>query len=275
MKTILVPTDLSPMTNNALSVAVSLARSNKSEIVLLHSAIQPMPMMAYGEALPITSAAGLAVFADMEQEAHDALQRFVTNPAYAGVTITPVTLTNGEGLITAVTDRPADLIVMASKGASGLTEWLIGSTAEIIVRHAHCPVLVVKEPVANFKPETVVCAIDVDDRLKSPHVYPFKLGSRGLHQFLYVMTPSDNRDPDGVREWVNDFAAQQGITNFELAIHGARNVPEGITTYADNVKADLIVLYTHGRKGLYHLFVGSVAEDVLNHASVPVLIMRA
>ncbi|RYF66555.1 MAG: universal stress protein, partial [Cytophagaceae bacterium] len=207
--------------------------------------------------------------------AREALDRLAYNPDYADVTIRPVMITNGEGLVDAVTDRPADLIIMASKGSSGLTEWLIGSNAEIIVRHAHCPVLVIKQPVTNFKPENIVCAVDVDDQLKAVHHFPFLLSEAGLHQFLYVMTPTDNRDTDGVREWVDEFAKAKGITRFEFVIRPARNVPEGIIKYASDVKADLILLYTHGYKGLRHLFSGSVAEDVLNHADVPVLIMRA
>ncbi|MEZ0487329.1 universal stress protein [Fibrella aquatica] len=275
MKTILVPTDLSPMTDNALSVAVGLARTYQSEIILLHSAIHPMPMVAFDDELPNTTQSTVAIFNDMERDAREILDRFANNPAYAGVTIRPMLLTNGEGLVEAVTERPADLIVMASKGSSGLTEWLIGSNAEIIVRHAHCPVLIIKHPVANFEPEKVICAIDVDERLKAPHVYPFQANGQLPNQFLYVMTPTDNRDPDGVREWFADFAAQQGITNAELTIRADANVPEGIANHADNVQADLVVVYTHGHTGLYHLFTGSVAEDVLNHANVPVLIMRA
>lgn len=275
MKTILVPTDLSPMTDNALSVAVSLARTYQSEIILLHSAVYPVPAAAFAEALPVNTEGTLALYDQMEQDARELLDRFADNPAYAGVTIRPTLIMNGEGLVEAITERPADLTIMASEGASGLMEWLVGSNAELIVRHAHCPVLVIKHPVAHFKPEGIVCAIDVDDRLKAVHHFPFLLSEQGLHQFLYVLTPTDNRDTDGIREWVDDFANAKGISRFEFVIRSARNVPEGIISHANDVKADLILLYTHGYKGLHHLFAGSVAEDVLNHADVPVLIMRA
>lgn len=63
------------------------------------------------------------------------------------------------------------------------------------------------------------------------------------------------------------------ISAYELHIRPARNVETGILNYALERKADLIVLYTHGGyTGLRHLLQGSVAEDVLNHATVPVLI---
>jgi len=275
MKTILVPTDLSPSTNNALSVAVSLARLYQAEVVLLHSVMYAIPVSVYAEAPTITADYQVEENAIIEKEARKTLLAMAQNPAYADVKITPTLLTNGLGLVHNVTHRPADLIVMASTGASGLEEALMGSNAEIIVRHAHCPVLVVKSPVAHFRPENIVCAVDVDDELNHPHHYPFQMGENGINQFLYVRTPTDSRDPEGVREWVNHFASARGITEFTFIMRPAKTVPDGIICYANDVHADLIVVFTHGHTGLRHLISGSVAEDVLNHAEMPVLIMRA
>ncbi|UFH57108.1 universal stress protein [Spirosoma sp. KNUC1025] len=274
MNTILVPTDLSADTDIALSVAVDLARTSQSTIRLVHSVVYPLPMPAYAEAAPITVNRTVEECQEIEQEAKAALDRLIANEKYKGVTILPTLLANGEGLVHNVTDRPADLIVMTSKGASGLEEWLIGSNAETIVRYAHCPVLIVKHPIAHFRPENIVCAIDIDERLKAVQHYPFQLGKRGLHQFLYVTTPTDSRVPEGVRDWVSEFASAKGITDFECTVRQARDVSDGIINYAEEVNADLIVLFTHGYKGLRHMFAGSVAEDVLNHANTPVLVMR-
>ncbi|MCY7352423.1 MAG: universal stress protein [Cytophagaceae bacterium] len=276
MKTIIVPTDLSPGTDAALSVAVDLARTSGATILLLHVVVYPLPMpdYAYTISMAVSTDRTVAEYREIEQEAEASLKRFADHAAYNGVTIIPTLITNGDGLVHNVTERPADLIVMASKGASGLNEFLFGSNAEEIVRYAHCPVLIVKQPIARFKPENIVCAVDVDDRLKATWHYPFPMGEKGLHQFLYILTSSDDRDPEGVRDWVNDFARVKGITEFEFIVRPAPTVPEGITRYADEVNADLVVLFTQGHKGLQHLLFGSVAEDVLNHATMPVLIMR-
>ena len=53
------------------------------------------------------------------------------------------------------------------------------------------------------------------------------------------------------------------------------NAAEGICHYADKEDTDLIVLSTHGRTGLAHLLIGSVAEKVVRHAPCPVLTVRA
>jgi len=268
MKTILVPTDLSQLTDIALSVAVTLARPMGANILLLHSMARPAFAELAGSTLDETHL-------DSEQVAREALYKMADNPAYADVTIQPVLVTNGENVINDVTERVADLIVMASEGTSGLSEWLAGSNAEAVVRYAHCPVLVLKKPVAHFQPRNIICAIDVDERLKTLHHYPFQLGEEGLNQFIYVMTPTDTRKINSVRDWVDQYALRKGISRFSLVIRHADTVSTGIIDYAQDIQADLIVLYTHGHTGIHHLLAGSVAEDVVNHADVPVLIMRA
>lgn len=54
-----------------------------------------------------------------------------------------------------------------------------------------------------------------------------------------------------------------------------RSASRAICRYAETIGADLIVISTHGRTGLRHLLIGSVAERVVRHASVPVLTLRS
>jgi nucleotide-binding universal stress UspA family protein len=274
MKTIIVPTDLRPSTEVALSVAVDIARVYNATVVLLHSVVYPVHSIAYASSVSVTTERRVRDFYDIEEEAAKEMQLLVSPKKYKGVNIDIKLITNGEGLVNNVTTPAADLIVMTSEGASGLEELFLGSNAEVIVRHAHCPVLIVKEAIEHFQPKNIVCAIDVDDRLKTIHHYPFQMGENGLRKFLYIFTPTDGKVAEGIHNWMSDFAKAKGITNYELALRTAKSVPEGIIHYSEEVSADLIVLFTHGYKGLRHLLAGSVSEDVLNHARFPVLIMR-
>ncbi|MCY7356412.1 MAG: universal stress protein [Rudanella sp.] len=270
MKTILVPTDLSPLADSALQVAAGLARTYGAEILLVH-------YIPFSIAHAGTSEDSLAIASyldEQEAKAESDLQQVAENPLYQDIPVTPVLCRDASGLYKAMTERQADLIVLATHGASGLDEWLFGSNAEHIVRSAHCPVLVVKQAVVPFAPTNAVAAIDVDDALKQ-HWPPYPFGATGsLKQFVYVSTPSDNCVPEGVHAWMHELAREKGITDYELHIRLARSVQDGILNYAQERQADLIVLYTHGHTGLRHLLQGSVADDVLNHASVPVLIQR-
>lgn len=66
-----------------------------------------------------------------------------------------------------------------------------------------------------------------------------------------------------------------GVGKVELVIKQHTSAAEGIVAYAGEASADLIVLSTHGRTGLSHLLIGSVAERVVRHAPCPVLTMRS
>lgn len=60
-----------------------------------------------------------------------------------------------------------------------------------------------------------------------------------------------------------------------IAIHVQRGVPfQAICEYAETHQADLIVMGSHGRTGLSHVFIGSVAERVIRHARCPVLVTK-
>ena len=61
----------------------------------------------------------------------------------------------------------------------------------------------------------------------------------------------------------------------ELAIERRANAADGICAYAGRIGADLVVVGTHGRSGVEHMLIGSVAEKVVRHAPCPVLTLRS
>ena len=271
MKTILVPTDLSPLADGALQVAANLARTYGARILLVHYLpFSIAPLSADADVIAIAS-----YLNEEEAEATSGLQQAADNPLYHGIDITPITCRDQNGLYATMTERGADLIVLGTHGTSGWDEWLFGSNAEHIVRAAHCPVLVVKQAIKNFAPKNAVAAIDMDDALRQQWPpYPFDAGGNRLKQFVYVSTPNDMLAAEGVHAWMDELAGEKGLTDYELHIRQARTVEVGILNYARERQADLIIVYTYGHTGLRHLLQGSVAEDVLNHAPVPVLILQ-
>jgi nucleotide-binding universal stress UspA family protein len=270
MKTIVVPTDLSSLAGSVLQVAADLARTYGAEILLVH-------YVPFSIACANTIEGSMAMasyFDEQEDNAESELKQIAENPVYHDISIIPITCRGADGLYETMTERGADLIVLATHGASGWDEWLFGSNAGHIVRHAHCPVLVLKQAVVPFLPGNAIAAIAVDDTLKEHWpTYPFGAAGHPLNQFVYVSTPNDTLAPEGVQDWMQELAQEKGIAGYEFHIRQARTVEVGILNYAHERQADLIVLYSHGHTGLRHLIQGSVAEDVLNHATVPVLIM--
>jgi nucleotide-binding universal stress UspA family protein len=144
IRSILVPTDFSECGNYALSHAASLARSFGASIICVHVIEPIVPTVGYSgmtEPLPI---------ADISEQLEDSAERELPKLAEcedcAGLNIEEL-IVHGEAaseIVRVAKERKVDLIVVSSHGRTGLGRILFGSTAEAVVRHALCPVLVVK-----------------------------------------------------------------------------------------------------------------------------------
>jgi nucleotide-binding universal stress UspA family protein len=146
VRSIIVPTDFSECARHAAPVAASLARLLGAAVVCVHVVEpvvqpagwtpvgEPMPAADLGERLEETAARDLPVFSESEE--------------FAGLEVEDV-IVRGEPaaeIVRVAEERGAGLIVISSRGRTGLGRILFGSTAESVVRHARCPVLVVKPP---------------------------------------------------------------------------------------------------------------------------------
>lgn len=266
MKTLLVPTDLSPLANAALPVAVRLAHRWGAEVRVLHF----LPFTVIEPELSPAPVAMTRYLNEQTEEATEALERLCAQHQRDGVRITPVVSRHSAGLFGAIVDERADLIVLASHGAEGWAEWLVGSNAEEIVNTVDCPVLVLKEPLPEFSPQKILFPIDPDERLYMQFVDLFPEAEK---EFLFVATPNDPRVSEGVGQWVDAWANARQLTDYRLTVLHHLSADEGILQFAEQNAFDLIVVFTTQRKGFWHFLNGSVAEDVVNHARTPVLVV--
>ena len=146
IQTILLPTDFSECANHALPYAASLARRMGARIICLHVVAPISPAVGYtpmAEPLPVADLGD-----QLAESAARELPKVARHEECEGVDVEEI-ITHGEpaaDIVRFAGARGADLIDKSSHGRAGLGRLLFGSTAESVVRHAPCPVLVVKPP---------------------------------------------------------------------------------------------------------------------------------
>jgi len=192
-------------------------------------------------------------------------------------------------------DLAADLIIIGTRGQTGLRHLALGSTAERVVRHAPCRVLVShspgkKRPPSSFKKILVptdfsLCSTAGLETAKAlAAVFEAKLFLLHSVDLHYYNTNPDysSYDYPAVFDAAKSAARAQleEVVN-ELTKDGFRvesalefgHAGAAICQEAEKLGANLIVTSTHGRTGLKHVFLGSTAEYIVRHATSPVLVV--
>ena len=139
--TILVATDSSREAQLALTTAADLAKSTNSELHVVH--VGEMPLAYHPE-----RHAYRAEYEEHEKEAQQLLEAQVDHIEEASATEAQLHLRMGradEEIVELAQSIDAGLIVMGSRGQGRLMRALVGSVSESVVRHAHCPVTIVRE----------------------------------------------------------------------------------------------------------------------------------
>jgi nucleotide-binding universal stress UspA family protein len=195
--------------------------------------------------------------------------------------------------------RSIDLIVVSTRGNTGLKHLLLGSTAERIVRYSPCPVLVVHPPPKNKKLTgrgldfgKILVPIDFSEcSLKG--LYCAKSWARRFNSklvllnsvtFQFYITNDEyarynlpllmQQEEKASRRKMRDLVEKTDWEGLEVKPSlQIGHAGQQICACAHEHRADLIVTSTHGTTGFKHILVGSTAEYVVRHASCPVLVV--
>lgn len=275
MKKILVPTDFSENAENALKIAAQLAKKYDCEIYLLHMIELPVDM---------TNPVGETRTSDLPEAVYfmkltrKRFSEVLNKPYLQGLTIHETVKFHKafDGIMEISKKYDCDFIVMGSQGATGFKEMFVGSNTEKVVRTSEIPVLVIKKDVADFKIENFVFATNLEQESKNALQQAIEFATlmdAKLH-LVYVNTANEFKTSDDTDNHLQNYMEGSPFNNYEFHVHNDSSVENGILNFANKINADLVGMATHGRKGLSHFFNGSISEDLVNHANIPVVTFR-
>lgn len=300
-KKILCPTDFSDYSEHALRYAHALAKQFGGTIDCVH--VVDMGFLNDGavDGVYVTSADLHMSLEAVKEQAGKELDTFVQREHFRGIDITPHLRTGhaSEEIVRLAEEINADAIVIATHGRSGLGRLVFGSTCDKVLR-------VSKTPVFSIKPATDSGAIIglVDDRLDiskilcpldfsafSEIALPTAIELAKIFGASIVLSHVVDARFD-YAEWTaqaainnSQFLAKsaeehlqklsQQIKDVKTEVHVTVGIPHRVMTdYVEDKGVDLVVMPTHGRKGISHALLGSVAEKLVRHVACPVLTIR-
>ena len=305
---ILVPVDGSPTSDQGLEEALRIAKTTGGSIRLVH--VVNELIFSTGFEFYSADVAGM-LREGGERILADARARL---PA-AGIDVTTRLSERFGGrlcdfVVDEAKDWHADLIVIGSHGRHGIDRFLIGSDAEQILRIAPTPVLLVRAPTTKL-PDTgqgnrsaaaqkyrrILVPVDDSSTAKTGLAEAIRIGALCgarlcLMHVLDVAAYANGFEPGAV--FCNDILPLMKRTGEHVLAQAkaeveaagvaaecvlvesvAERVSELVVEKAASWAADLIVIGTHGRRGVDRLFMGSDAEQILRMAPVPVLLVRS
>lgn len=273
MKKIIVPVDFSIYSENALQTAAFLAKQSDAEVLVVHMLELSNAIISQSESYAQQETVFYLKLAEKR------FNKFLQKDYLSEVKVKPIIkhFKIFSELDELAREENADLIVMGSKGTSGLKEMFIGSNTEKVIRYAHVPVLVVKDTPIVSKLEKAVFACDFSDDDVSPYLEAktfFEKLNCSL-QLVYVSTPTTKfKSTKEIEEKMVQFFNKTNEDVNEVSnvkVISDYSVEKGVLYYTNKSESDILAVATHGRKGISHFFEGSISEDIANHSKLPVL----
>jgi nucleotide-binding universal stress UspA family protein len=173
-------------------------------------------------------------------------------------------------------EKNADLIVMGTKGVSGLKEFMVGSNTEKIVRSAPVPVISIKKSVSAASIKNIVFPNTLGDNQDElmQRVKDLQTFFKATLHLVYINTPSNFKNDSETKPKMKAFVKRYLLKDVTTTVYNDVDQEEGLSSFTKDVKGDMVAMVTHGRKGLNRLMSGSIAEDVVNHIDCPIWTYR-
>lgn len=266
---IVVPTDFSDLSKIAVHYAVSFARQTGAQIVLLHFLPPLGPTMATASTDDLKKE--LAAEADRQMNAlMEELQDkgVVLEPQIAyGVTLE-------DELEAFITTHKIDLVIMGSKGASGLKKVILGSSTVAVINHCSVPVIIVPECAVIGKIEYIVYASDFKNlREEVTRIVPY---ARYLNAAVKIIHVSQANDPakSETDTLIGQLKQELDFAKIEWETLDGKDVVQSIEAYTEVQQAELLIMFTHPTSFLEQLFSKSFTREIAWHSTTPMLVIK-
>ena len=276
MKKILLPTDFSDNSWNAIKYALQLFKDQECNFVLLNTYT---PIIYQFEYLQSSSAQfGLVdTLKESSKKGLDELQKNIlsefNNPKHVFTKISSFNSLTTE-IDDLYTNNVMDIIVMGTKGASGVTGVLFGSNTIHVIKNAKCPVMAIPSDFSFETPHEILFPTDYEIEYQAKHLKPIiEIAQNHISRvnIMHVYTGNDLTEA----QQKNKSILETSIKNVAHLFHDIKNqnVPEAITNFQLKARINLLVMINNKHSFFENLFFKSTIKQIGFHLNIPFLVI--
>jgi len=298
---ILVPIDFSERSIRAITTAKNIARRFGSSISLVnvHQLEYPTEFLVPASPIPVSL---MPSFEEAQKAAEGRLKELAKRYELSGKCYPQIGVSIFDEICSVARETSAGLIVTSTHGHTGWKHLLRGSTAERLVQHAPCPVLVYRERKTpartqgktkshvNHSINNILVPVDFSEcslaglsyaiqfaekfaaRIFLLHVVDLGIAVSADGYALYDLEAVERARRNDAEERMAEFIrwAKFGRVEYATVVKSGHAV-DTICEFVETEKIEMVITSTHGRTGLKHVMLGSTAEQVVRRATCPVL----
>lgn len=275
MKHIILPTDYSENAFNAFVYALGLTSKLGGDITAVHT--YELPVFDSRAPRSIAESIIESEIQSQEEERVEVLAKMRLKSAEMGVAGQPVDLIVKDGELVAQICHVAeecniDMVVLGTKGASGLKEVFWGSNAAKIIAEATCPVLAIPEGVTftGIKKIAYFTNFDQFDLTILEKIAAF---AQPLDAAIYLVHVNTSGNKDSASKLATLAEAVKSMTTLSVYtdLVAYEDLLDGMMAHIHGQKTDIVAMLTHRKDFLAKLFSVSYTRKTVFHTEIPLL----
>ena len=279
MKKILIPTDLSSNASNAISYAFQLFRNSNVQFYILHvdHPIIDMPTSSI-EFMSTTTYPDLESQKKMvEKQIFKIIEKLNSKDDNFNYEIENEIGFAGDVIVSKAKELNCDLIIMGTKGATGLSQFFIGSVTASVIRKSAVSVLAIPENFTFEKLEKIVFATDYEGISNKKTLQPLFEIARTFDAKVMMFHAIEAKEP--IAAYIEELQVWKAEKNFHHVRHtnsiaSCENIPDGILDFAGENEADLIAIIPHTYNFFENLLHKSVSKQIAFESKTPILALH-
>lgn len=273
MKRVLVPTDRSENANHALKYALNLLRGEEVEFTLFQSF--DIPTYAADMPVPVDMLGMEELKRVLDDDAKKLSEKYAQEKFTFKTKVEMGSLSFNVDQL--AESEKIDLVVMGTKGASGLAATIIGSNTADVIQTATCPVLAVPESAdVDQLPSQILFASDNKGLSDASVIDPLMEIASKFKAHIHLMNVLDAGKMTTVDEAVAGLRLDHMLETIEHTFHfeNSNDKPHAIEEYLNTHNIDLLAVIPRKNNFFDAIFHKSVTRRLALHSKVPLLAMH-